>query len=118
MEEETPATQTTPTQLEMHSVTPVLAVALLVRLERLEAGAVAQSLSTTTTTTTQQMQMELLGPPLTMEADSTRTTNLHQVKTNLEPLMAFLITQEDEVEVAETTAIEAAVGEATEEALI
>lgn len=77
----------------------------------------AQMLSTATTI--QQMLMELQGPPSIVEADSTRITSPRQVQLSMEPLMFIQITHEGGVEVAATTtAIEAVVEEATEEAPI
>lgn len=128
LEEETAATQVTPTRAEAHlptldleeeevahSVTPA---ALPARLGRLQAETVVQ-VPTTAIISTQQAPAELQGQPSTTEAVSTRITRPRQVKASSEQLMVILTILEEGAEVAvATTATEAVGEEATEEAPI
>lgn len=128
LEEETAATQVTPTRAEAHlpildleeqevahSVTPA---ALPARLGRLQAETVVQ-VPTTAIISTQQAPAELQGQPSTTEAVSTRITRPRQVKASSEQLMVILTILEEGAEVAvATTATEAVVEEATGEAPI
>lgn len=127
LEEETAATQITPTRAEAHSPTldleeevahSVTPAAHPARLERLQAETVVPAPSTTISTT-QQAPVDLKGQISTTEAVSTRITSPRQVKTSLEQLMVFLTILEEGAEVAvATTATGAVVEEAIEEAPI